>query len=85
MRGYVAMLVVERKLRKQGIGKSLVKQGIQQMITEGCDEVVLEAEVTNLGALTLYSKFGFIKDKLLHKYYLSGTDAYRLKLLVSNL
>jgi len=80
MRGYVAMLVVERRLRKRGIAKELVNLGIQRMVEEGCREIVLEAEVTNQAALNLYSKFGFIRDKRLHRYYLTGTDAYRLKL-----
>jgi hypothetical protein len=43
-------------------------------------QVVLEAEVTNAGALRLYENLGFVRDKLLPKYYLNGNDAYRLKL-----
>ena len=45
-------------------------------------QVVLEAETTNQGALRLYSRAGFLRDKRLCKYYLSGADAYRLKLLL---
>ncbi len=45
-------------------------------------QVVLEAETTNAGALRLYAGLGFIRDKRLARYYLSGTDAYRLKLLL---
>lgn len=44
-------------------------------------QVTLEAEVTNLGALALYGNLGFIRAKRLHRYYLNGVDAYRLKLL----
>lgn len=44
-------------------------------------QVTLEAEVTNKGALALYGNLGFIRAKRLHKYYLNGVDAYRLKLL----
>ena len=44
--------------------------------------MVLEAEATNAGALRLYAGLGFIRDKRLARYYLSGTDAYRLKLLL---
>jgi peptide alpha-N-acetyltransferase len=42
--------------------------------------VVLETEFTNLGALGLYQRLGFIKDKRLYRYYLNGVDAFRLKL-----
>lgn len=82
MRGYLAMLCVDRNYRGKGVGSQLVQYAIQQMIRGGCEEVVLEAEVTNSGALRLYESLGFIRDKRLHRYYLNGADAYRLKLLL---
>ena len=48
-------------------GTELVKRAIQQMVVGGCEEVVLEAEVSNTGALALYQNLGFIRDKRLHK------------------
>ena len=36
-------------------------------------QVVLETEITNHGALALYQRLGFFKDKRLNKYYLNGT------------
>jgi peptide alpha-N-acetyltransferase len=53
---------------------------IKQMAAEGCCEVVLETEVTNEVALSLYENMGFVRDRYLHQYYLNGVDAYRLKL-----
>lgn len=47
------------------------------MKEDGCDEVVLETEVTNKGSLALYERLGFIKDKRLCRYYLNGVDAFR--------
>ncbi|KAK9846812.1 hypothetical protein WJX84_008589 [Apatococcus fuscideae] len=82
MRGYIAMLVVERPYRKLGIGSELVKRAVEEMKSNAADEVVLEAETTNHAALALYQNLGFIRDKRLHRYYLSGTDAFRLKLLL---
>ena len=58
----------------------LVKQTINRMIADGCDEVVLETEVANKIALCLYEKLGFVRDKYLYQYYLNGENAYRLKL-----
>ena len=43
-------------------------------------QIVLETEVTNQAALSLYENLGFVRDKYLHQYYLNGVDAYRLKL-----
>lgn len=45
-------------------------------------KVTLEAEVTNIGALALYGRRGFIRAKRLFHYYLNGVDAFRLKLLI---
>ena len=45
-----------------------MKLAIAEMIKGQCEEVVLEAEVTNSGALTLYQNLGFIRDKRLHRY-----------------
>ncbi|XP_031104503.1 N-alpha-acetyltransferase MAK3-like [Ipomoea triloba] len=51
------------------------------MMESGCEEVTLEAEVTNKGALALYGRLGFVRAKRLFRYYLNGVDAFRLKLL----
>ena len=50
------------------------------MRDKGADEIVLETEVTNTGAMALYQRLGFSRDKKLLRYYLNGVDAYRLKL-----
>jgi hypothetical protein len=34
-------------------------------------------QASNLGALSLYTKLGFVKDEKMAKYYLNGGDAYR--------
>ncbi|CAO0803731.1 unnamed protein product [Mucor circinelloides] len=80
LRGYIAMLAVAKTHRKMSIGSNLVKMAIHAMKDMNADEVVLETEFTNLGALGLYQRLGFIKDKRLYRYYLNGVDAFRLKL-----
>uniref|UniRef100_A0A183DIC2 N-acetyltransferase domain-containing protein n=1 Tax=Gongylonema pulchrum TaxID=637853 RepID=A0A183DIC2_9BILA len=62
----------------------LVKEAICNMQKMGCDQVVLETEVTNSDALRLYGNLGFIREKRLFRYYLNGVDAYRLKLFFSS-
>jgi|EP00505_MAST-04D_sp_SCG-Rhode-Island_P002410 N-alpha-acetyltransferase 30 len=84
LRGYVAMLAVDSEYRKQKIGTKLATLAIEEMRNVGCDEIVLEALISNYGALSLYKRLGFVKDKRLPKYYLNGLDAYRLKLYLSN-
>lgn len=90
-----------------GLGSQLVIHAVNKMKENACEEVVLETEITNLGAQRLYKRLGFIKDKRLarcvlrrsvgdllhsqltdmlgiaigvHRYYLNGNDAFRLKL-----
>jgi peptide alpha-N-acetyltransferase len=80
-RGYVAMLAVETRWRRAGIGARLVHASIERMRdVSRCDEVVLETEVTNGGALRLYERLGFVREERLLRYYLNGVDAFRLKL-----
>ncbi|KAJ4729558.1 N-alpha-acetyltransferase [Melia azedarach] len=80
-RGYIAMLVVIKPYRGRGIATELVTRSIKVMMESGCEEVTLEAEVTNKGALALYGRLGFIRAKRLFRYYLNGVDAFRLKLM----
>jgi N-alpha-acetyltransferase 30 len=82
LRGYIAMLTVVKDCRSLGIGSMLVRMTIEGMIAVCTEEVALEAEVTNDGAIKLYEKLGFIRAKRLRRYYLNGNDAYRLKLLL---
>jgi len=77
LRGYVAMLVVDKAFRKHGIGSRLAAAAVSAMAAN-CHEVVLEAEESNTAAIRLYERLGFIRDKRLPKYYMNGSDAYRL-------
>ena len=82
MRGYIAMLTVDEAYRKKGIAIQLVTNGLDRMEEAGCEEVVLEVEAVNVKALNLYNKLGFMRDEKLCRYYLNGSDAYRMRLLI---
>ncbi|KAJ2402130.1 N-alpha-acetyltransferase 30 [Coemansia sp. RSA 2559] len=79
-RGYIGMVAVGKPYRQMGIGSALVVRALCAMKEEGAQEVALEAETVNLGALALYEGLGFVRDKRLYRYYLGGTDAFRLKM-----
>ena len=66
-RGYIAMVVVSQRFRGRRLGTTLVRHAIEQMALDGASEVSLEAEATNIAALTLYNRLGFIRDKRLEK------------------
>ena len=80
LRGYVAMLAVEKEFRGARIGSRLVSITKELMDAKGCDVVYLETPLSNKRALKLYMDLGFAKVKFLPSYYLDGSDAVRLKL-----
>lgn len=53
-RGYIAMLAVDPKCRRIGLGKKLVKMTIDRMKADDAQEIMLETELTNTAALRLY-------------------------------
>jgi N-alpha-acetyltransferase 30 len=80
LRGYIAMLATKEEYRGKGIAITLVSKAIDLMIEKDADEIALETEETNTGAMRLYEKLGFLRSKKLHRYYLNGNSAYRLLL-----
>lgn len=84
-RGYIGMLVIDKEYRKQGLAKRLVQLTVKNMINQNhVDEISLETDVSNIGALKLYESLGFIRVKRLYKYYLNTHDAFRLILPISD-
>ncbi|QUC18794.1 uncharacterized protein UV8b_03035 [Ustilaginoidea virens] len=79
-RGYIAMLAVDSAYRGLGIATALVKRAVESMAKRNADEIVLETEESNVPAMKLYERLGFIRSKKLHRYYLNGNSAYRLVL-----
>ena len=79
------MLAVSGPYRGHGIATALVKRAIDAMTVRDADEVVLETEETNIPAMRLYERLGFMRSKKLHRYYLNGNSAYRLVLLLKSI
>ncbi|KAI0252305.1 acyl-CoA N-acyltransferase, partial [Lactifluus subvellereus] len=80
LRGYIAMLSVDKGYRKRGIASALVRHSISVMRANGAQEIALETEFDNVPALALYTSLGFVPEKRLHRFYLNGKDAFRLVL-----
>lgn len=78
-RGYIGMLVVSDKYRGQKLGSQLVRLTMKIMFLQGIDICLLETECNNFVALTLYENLGFVRTKLLPRYYMNNSDAFRLK------
>ncbi|CAK4033187.1 N-alpha-acetyltransferase 30-like [Lecanosticta acicola] len=78
VRGYIAMLATQQEHRGKGIASRLVRMAVEAMIEKDADEIALETEVDNVPSLRIYENLGFIRTKKLHRYYLSGSSAFRL-------
>lgn len=79
------MLAVAAPYRGHGVATALVKKAIDAMTLKNADEIVLETEETNIPAMRLYERLGFMRSKKLHRYYLNGNSAYRLVLLLKHI
>ncbi|KAK4994478.1 N-alpha-acetyltransferase 30 [Elasticomyces elasticus] len=84
LRGYIAMLATQKDLRGRGIATNLVTLAIDRMNEDNAQEIVLETEVDNAPSLKLYRNLGFLRTKRLHRYYLSGSTAFRLVLYLQD-
>lgn len=79
------MLAVSSPFRGQKVATTLVEKAIDAMAQKNADEIVLETEETNVPAMRLYERLGFLRSKKLHRYYLNGNSAYRLVLLLRHI
>lgn len=78
-KAYIGMLVVLKEYRRHKVGKKLFDEFVER-VKDKVDKIVLETEVINKAALSFYLRLGFFKTRKMSNYYLSGNDAYRLKL-----
>jgi len=75
--GHVISLAVINEVRRQGIGKSLMINAMNNLYKYyNVDEYYLEVRISNNPAIALYKKLGFQIIKTIKGYYLDGEDAY---------
>ena len=80
MKGYIAMIAVDKSYRGKKVGRILTSLFIDKMKFYKAHEVTLETETSNQAALGLYESVGFVRSRIMLNYYLNGNDAYKLKL-----
>ena len=78
-KAYIAMLVVLKQYRRHKVGRKLFDEFVNR-VKDKVDKIVLETECINKAALSFYLRLGFFKTRKMSNYYLSGNDAFRLKL-----
>jgi len=71
-------LVVDKKFRNQGLGLILLNRVCNRLKKAGAKKISLEVREDNEGAINLYARAGFVKQKILKGYYYGDKNALRM-------
>jgi len=75
--GHIISIAVLPEYRRRGLARSLLENALR-ILKENyrCEEAYLEVRVSNLPAISLYQKLGFVVVRTSKRYYIDGEDAY---------
>lgn len=73
-------VVVRTDRRGEGIGRRLVRAGVEWAAARGARRMLLEVDVANVAARRLYDRLGFEPVSKRRDYYGPGLDAFVLGL-----
>jgi ribosomal-protein-alanine N-acetyltransferase len=79
-KGHVVSVAVLPEHRGKGLGKALMLEGINGVMSRKSDEIYLEVRKSNESAIKMYQKLGFQIKSNLRTYYRDGEDAYLMAL-----
>lgn len=75
---HIQTFAVHPELKRQGIGKYLLRQVIAFVMREKAESIVLEVRKGNQAAVQLYQNMGFIVVHTMPKFYPDGEDGYSM-------
>ncbi len=76
--GEIALVAVDEPYRRAGIGRRLMRAGMELLRNRGMRWVRLHVETGNHAAISLYQKLGFAVERVVPGYYRDGTDAFQM-------
>ncbi|MCH4889260.1 ribosomal-protein-alanine N-acetyltransferase [Acidaminobacter sp. JC074] len=72
--GHITNVAIHPEHRKKGLGKLLVEKMKHNARIQGIKHMTLEVRVSNVAAITLYSRMGFEKAGIRPKYYTDNNE-----------
>lgn len=72
----IANIAVRESVQGKGTGSLLLQTAVSRAVMEKCETMSLEVRCSNVKAISLYEKFGFIRAGIRKKYYGDGENAY---------
>ena len=83
--GQITNIATHPDARRQGMGAAILEHLITVAKSRNCEQLSLEARVSNAPAIALYERYGFIKMGLRRGFYKHPTeDAYVMCLSFDN-
>lgn len=80
-KGHIISVAVLERARRLGIASKMMIDVIDKTTSiGGIESIELEVRESNIGAINLYFKYGFIKSKILNRYYADGENAVLMTL-----
>lgn len=78
----ITSLAVRPDFKRTKIGTRLLEDAISIAEMIEAPSITLQVAVNNIAAQALYSKFGFVKIRIIKDYYRNGLDGIEMKLLL---
>lgn len=83
--GQITNIATHPNARRQGMGAAILEHLIAEARSRACEQLSLEARVSNTPAIALYERYGFVKMGLRRGFYKHPTeDAYVMCLSLDN-
>ena len=76
--GHLVTIDIASAARRRGLGRRLFAETSRRLRDAGAEEIRLEVDVRNAGAIRFYESLGFEKTRTLKSYYGRGLDGYEM-------
>jgi ribosomal-protein-alanine N-acetyltransferase len=80
--GHIISIAVSKEKRRSGVGRQLLAKSVERLRLKGVQSIRLEVGESNVEAIDLYKKAGFLAEDKIERYYVDGESALVMYLSV---